>query len=352
MPGLDDRLRSPWARKALAVAGVLVAANLVLAVVGPSLPDPVTYPTREIQLAVERLDAMTAEGCADVFVTGNSVAAEALSAQRLADAWGLDTGVVSVLPGSIASVDVDWMNEVTLPRARPGTVVYVATPLMFVPEDLASLYGLGIYQRAVATRDGWAGDLHRWAVDHLPLFEDRLVLADPEALVNGLRGELPTSYDEVVEAAGWVIEPDGHIRSTGTWTGDARFLDAIGDARAIVGGDWRIDGGERDVLRAHFQDLEEQGIQVVMVIPPVTADLEAAFPGGTPGFDAYLDAARSVGEGTAVRTVDLSRPGYDDELFRDTHHLNQAGSDRLTGEVAAALAGQPFPTCAAVADPG
>ena len=99
MDDLVDRIRSPWARKGVAIVAVLLAANLVLALVGPSLPEPVTYPTREVQLAVERLDARTADGCMDVLVTGNSVAAEALSAQRLAESWGLKSGVVSVLPG-------------------------------------------------------------------------------------------------------------------------------------------------------------------------------------------------------------------------------------------------------------
>ncbi len=343
-----DSVRSAWARKLVAIAVALVAANVALAVVGPSLPDPVTYPTREIQLAVERLDQRTANGCADVLVTGNSVAAEALSAQRLAEAWGLSSGVVSVLPGSIASVDVDWMNKVTLPRARPGTLVYVASPLMFVPEEVASRYGLSIYDRAVETRGGWAGDLQRWSVDHLPLVKYRLVLADPEAMVNGLRGELPESYDEVVQAAGWVIEADGHIRSTGVWSGDADFLDAIGDAEAIVGDDWRIDDGERDALRDHVAELQEEGRQVVIVIPPVTDDLEAAFPGGPAGFQEYVAEANTVAGGTGAITVDLSAEDYGDELFRDTHHLNQQGSDRLTAEVAEAVAGTRLPACAEV----
>lgn len=342
---LPDRVHSPWARKALAVLGVLLGANLVLAVVGPHLPEPVTYPTREIQLTVENLDAMTAPGCADVLVTGNSVAAEALSAQRLAEAWGQDRGVVSVLPGSIASVDVDWMNRVTLPRARPGTLVYVASPLMFVPEELASDYGLGIYTRAVATRGGWPGDLHRWAVEHLPLFRYRLVLSDTEAMVRGAQGDLPATYQEVVEAAGWQLEADGHIRSTGTWSGSEDFLTAIEDATSLVGDQWRIDPGQADLLADHFRDLAERGIQVVVVVPPVTDDLEAAFPGGQAGFQEYLDAATTVGDGTGALTVDLSREDYGDELFRDTHHLNQQGSEHLTGEVADALAGTDLPSC-------
>ena len=341
-------LRSVWARKVAAVAALLVAANVVLAVSGSSLPEPVTYPTREVQLTVERLDAMTAGGCADVLVTGNSVAAEALSAQRLADAWGLRSGVVSVLPGSIASIDVDWMNRVTLPRADPGTLVYVATPLMFVPEALAEEYGLGIYDRAVATRGGWGGDLHRWAVDHVALARYRLVLADSEAMVNAARDELPTTYEEVVAAAGWELEPDGHIASTGTWTGSQDFLTAIRDATAIVGSDWRIDTEQADLLRAQFRRLEAQGRQVVVVIPPVTDDLEQAFPGGLSGFDRYLETARAVGAGTGALTVDLSARDYGDDLFRDTHHLNAQGSARLTAEVAQAGVGRAFPRCDAV----
>jgi hypothetical protein len=210
---------------------------------------------------------------------------------------------------------------------------------------VAQRYGLSIYTRSVRTRGGWPGDLHRWAVDHLPLAKYRLVLADPEALVDGLRDELPTTYDDVIDATGWTIEPDGHIRSTGTWNGDPRFLDAIGDAEAIIGGQWRIDDHQRDVLRAQFRRLEDRGVQVVVVIPPVTDDLEAAFPGGTDGFADYVAEARSVGDGTGTLTVDLSGEDYPDDLFRDTHHLNQQGSDRLTGEVADALAGAAFPRC-------
>lgn len=338
-------LSSPWARKAAAVALTLVGANLALAVVGPALPEPVTYPTREIQLAVDRLDEVTAAGCADVLVTGNSVAAEALSAQGLAGSWGLDDGVVSVLPGSIGSVDVDWMNRVTLPRADPGTVVYVATPLMFVPEELADQYGLGIYQRAVATNDGWGGDLHRWAVDHLPLARYRLVLADPEALVRQAEGRLPTRYEEVVDALGWEIDPDGHIRSQGTWDGAPAFLDAIATATELVGDEWRIDPDQATGLREQFAALAAEGRQVVVVIPPVTEDLRRALPGGEAGFEDYTRAARSLGVDSDVLVVDLSDAGYPDELFRDTHHLNEAGSDRLTAEVAAALAGTDLPGC-------
>jgi hypothetical protein len=55
-----------------------------------------------------------------------------------------------------------------------------------------------------------------------------------------------------------------------------------------------------------------------------------------------------VGEGIGVLTVDLSAADYPDTLFRDTHHLNQQGSDRLTGEVADALAGTAFPSCEGV----
>ncbi len=113
-------MAGPWVRKAVTVIGVLFGANLVLAVAGSDLPEPVVYPTREIQLGVERLERQAGDGCIDLLVTGNSVAAAAISAQRLAPRLGLEDGVVSILPGSIASVDVDWMNRVTLPRVRPG----------------------------------------------------------------------------------------------------------------------------------------------------------------------------------------------------------------------------------------
>lgn len=343
-----DRFRSVLARKLVAAGGVLVLANLVLAVVGPALPEPVTFPTREIQLAIDRLDERSASTCVDLLVTGNSVAAEALSAQRLAEGVGLATGVVSVLPGSIGTVDVDWMNRVTLPRADPGTVVYVASPLMFVPEDIAADYGLGIYRRAIAVRHGWAGDLHRWAIDGLPLMRYRLALADIEGLVDQAQGDVPETYDEVIEAAGWTLEPDGHIASTGTWSGSSSFLDRLEVEADRLAGRWRIDEDQVAALAEQFRRLDGEGRRVIVVIPPVTDDLIDAYPGGPPGFEAYLDAARGLGEGSGPVVVDLSTEPYTDDLFRDTHHLNEAGSRRLTAEVAAALQRTDTVSCAEV----
>jgi len=343
-----EPVRSPLVRKLLVVGGVLVAANLVLAVVGPALSEPVTFPTREIQLAIDRLDERASSGCVDLLVTGNSVAAEALSAQRLAEGVGLDNGVVSVLPGSIGTVDVDWMNRVTLPRADPGTVVYVASPLMFVPEDIASEYGLGIYTRAIAIRDGWAGDLHRWAIDHVPLMKYRLALADTEGLVDQAEGDVPETYDEVIEAAGWTLEADGHIASTGSWSGSSSFLDRLEEEADRLEGRWRIDQVQVDALADQFRRLGDERRRVIMVIPPVTDDLIQTYPGGPAGFEEYLAAARSLGEGPGPVVIDLSSAAYPDELFRDTHHLNEAGSRRLTEEVTAALQDTEAVACAEV----
>jgi hypothetical protein len=315
----------------------------VFAALGPHLPDPVVYPTREIQLGVDRLDERAEVGCTDLLVSGNSVAAAALSAQRLAERLGLDDGVVGVLGGSMASVDVDWMNRVTLPRTHPGTVVYVASPVMFFPDDVAESYGLRIYERAVALRGGWAGDLQRWAVDHVPLIRYRSDVADTETLVDAITGDTPTEL--VTEAPGFRVEPDGHVSSTATWNGDPSWLARLNDAIAAVGAQWRIDLDEQAVLRDHFADLAERGIDVVEVIPPVTDDLRTHFPGGPAGFDDYLVAARGVVDGTSARLVDLSSQAYPDDLFFDTHHLNELGSQRLTDDVVAALGPAPVRGC-------
>jgi hypothetical protein len=341
-------LTSPWARKAVAVAAVLVAANFALAAVGPSLPDPVLYPTREVQLGVEQLDAQTAGGCVDLLVTGNSIAAHDLSASRLAAELGLRSGVVSVLPGSIAEVDVDWMDRVTLPRARPGTIVYVVSPLTFVPGEVADRYGLGIYTRAVATRGGWAGDLHRWAVDHLPLFEYRLTVSDVEAIVDDAEGDLPTSYAEILAATGRTVEPDGHIRAEGSFAGSDAFLERLADVAQVVSDVWRVDEDQVDALRERFTELTDEGRRVVVVIPPVASSLPPVFPHGVEGYEAYLAAARSLGEGAPFSVVDLSGPGYPDTSFWDTHHLNATGAEQFTAQVGAALAGERFPACDAL----
>jgi hypothetical protein len=336
-------MANPWVRKVVALAGVLLVANLAFAVIGPDLPEPVVYPTREIQLGVERLEDQAGEGCIDLMVSGNSVAAAALSAQRLAERLGLDDGVVAVLGGSIASVDVDWMERVTLPRADPGTVVYVASPVMFFPEDAAEEFGLRIYERSVALRGGWPGDLQRWAVDHLPLIRYRSDVADTETLVDAITGDTPAELP--TEGPGFRLEPDGHVSSTVQWDGNSAVFDRINQAVDAVGSTWRIDLEQQAILRRHFDRLSAEGVDVIELIPPVTDDLPFNFPGGPAGFEEYLEAARGVVDGTDATLVDLSHLPYPDQLFYDTHHLNESGSQQLTDDLVAALGDQSFAPC-------
>ena len=292
---------------------------------------------------MDRLDDQAAGGCIDLLVSGNSVAAAALSADRLAARLGLDDGVVGVLGGSIASVDVDWMERVTLPLARPSTVVYVASPVMFFPSEVADQYGLRLYERSVALRGGWAGDLQRWAVDHVPLIRYRSDVADTETLVDTITGEVPTEL--ITEAPGFTLEPDGHVSSTVRWDGNSAWIHTLRDAVDAVGAEWRVDLGEQVALRQHFERLVARGVDVIQVIPPTTDDLPPNFPDGVAGFEEYLEAARGVVEGTGATLVDLSRARYGDELFYDTHHLNEDGSRRLTDDIVAALGDRTFHGC-------
>ncbi len=336
---------SPWARKAMAIVATLLGANLLLAVVGPSLPEPVTYPTREIQLAVDLLDDQTAEGCVDLLVTGNSLAAHDVSAAQLAGGLGLSSGVVSVLPGSVAAVDVDWLQRTTVPRTRPGTLVYVASPLTFAPTEVVEQFGLTIYRRSLAVRSGWVGDLQRWAFDHSPLVRYRLALADPETMAGWANDDLPESYAEVLEETGRTVDPDGHIRATGAFDGNVQFVAALREVAGTVVDEWRVDVEGRDALRRTLADLAAQGMRVVVVVPPVTDELIAAYPGGQAAYDEYLAAAASLAATGDVELLDLSAVGYDDSLFWDTHHLNQAGADRFTATLIDEMAAQPSPAC-------
>ena len=87
----------------------------------PLPPRPGHVPDPGDPARVDQLDERTAAGCVDLLVTGQLGRGRGpvgRSAGR--GPWACATGVVSVLPGSIATVDVDWMNRVTLPRARSG----------------------------------------------------------------------------------------------------------------------------------------------------------------------------------------------------------------------------------------
>lgn len=339
---------SPWTRKLIVIAAVLFLANGAVALIGPSLPEPVTYPTREVQLSVELLDEQTADGCVDLLVAGNSMAAHGLSAQRLAEGAGLDDGVVATLPGSIAAVDIDWMERITLPRTRPGTIVYVASPLTFAPQEVVDRYGFGLYNRAVETRGGWPGDLQRWAVDHVPLVRYRSAVVDFEALVDGAEGELPTSYAQILAETGRTVEPDGHIRANGSFGGAQGFLDLLRTLAAGVEDVWDVDEEQVDQLATHLLGLTEEGHTVLLVIPPVSSTLPEVFPDGPEGYAAYLGAARRVAADAGVPAVDLSGAGYGDELFWDTHHLNALGADRFTAEVGRALPAGAAASCTEV----
>src|SRR5262249_7010790 len=92
---------------------------------------------------------------------------------------------------------------------------------------------------------------------------------------------------------------------------------------------------EAELIRA----LRADGIDVALVVLPVTDDYLALHPGGAPQFDSFLGDVRRLATDTSTPLLDL-HAGRPVDQFADTHHLNGSGADALTRQLPDLLAAQ------------
>ena len=156
--------------------------------------------------------------------------------------------------------------------------------------------------------------------------------------------DIPDTFED--SGPGFVIDPDGHVRNRTVWNEDPAQIDAVEQGLSIIEDDWRIDRGQQSRLRRHLTELAQSGRHVFVVVPPLSNDFPPLMADDGAGYDEYLEAAREL-SGDGVTVIDRSGDDFGDELFADTHHLNELGAERLTAvvgsDILADQEGRPLP---------
>lgn len=337
------QLLDVWGPRLLGLLAVFAALNLVAALVGPQLSDPLEFGRPIAQVKYDHLQELVAEdGCIDIVAAGDSLAGFAVDPQILESAFpGLDAYNVA-LTGSVASIDADWLHDVVVPTVDPSTVLLVPSPLTFAPDTPLASRELEDWAQAPATRDGVIGAADRTAADWLPLVRYRTRLTDPEEWGRLLRGEesLDLFRDTFEQTPDDIRAAAGQVESDRTFAPDtpAGRLTIQGTEEQILAG-WSIDPDQVDALRASTQRLLDEGRTVVYVLPPVTEQFVAGLPDGADDLAAWRSTVQGLATELGVPVVDGSAP-QPPAKFLDTHHLNQRGATAFTEAIVAGLRSQ------------
>lgn len=339
--------RSPRRRLLLSVAAcatVLIASELAVRALEPSLAEPSRWPDQATLAKTLQMDAL---GCADVVFTGNSMARDGLDPSYFTstDPAGR-TAYNAALDAATPSQLDRWLTDEVLPRLRPSTVVLAIASADLNEHSVAGRAAFDAYGASVGGRTGPLGDLQRVLVDVSALARNRDGLRDPGELTDALHRALGGEQATRTSPAG----VPGVIGPTGEGLSRRDRVDAGGSvARRFLTeellGDYAVSTDETAALVRTIDHLREAGTEPVLVVLPVTGEYVGLHPAGATDFQEFLDAIDEVAEETGTPLLDLHDAITRPESFADTHHLNAAGSTELTRMIVERISDDRAPRC-------
>jgi hypothetical protein len=337
-------MRGP--RRILVVAGIAGAVLLVgevgVRALEPALPEPEIWPDDATTVKVEQMDELD---CADVVVVGNSVARDDLRPAVLDDELGV-VAYNAALDAASARQVQRWLPDQVLPRLDPAAVVWIVTSPDLNDGAPAGQAAFDSYRSSPGGRDDLLGRLQRPLTEHVALVRNRAALTDPAALGRAVSDrfageDAPRVADDGLPG---VLGPSGEgvSRQDLTYVEDDPVV--AGFVRDQLLAEYEVGDHQLDAAAGAVDDLQHDGVEVVLVIPPVTEEFVALHPDGRDSFDEYRTAVSDLAAEQGVTLLDHSAEG-DESWFADTHHLNGRGADEYTRQLAAELATvEGFPT--------
>ena len=315
-------------RLVVTVLCVLLLAELTVRALESQLPPAPVWDTDEYPMKIEQMDDLAELGGAGTVLLGSSVADVSVDPAGLTPHDGRPAYNAGLIGATPFIVDV-WARNIVLPTLRPSTVVIA------ISSRDVNRNGVGLepsdarFLRAPATRellgtqsfvDEVEWQLSEWSA----LVRYRLLLRRPLEAVFG--------YD-APDRNMTELSPTGletHLLAD-QYQGSDVVLDFF--RREPLAG-YELSTHQLDALEGVMTWLRGQGIRVVLLDVPVTADYIALHP-QTDDFSTYQAALAAIAGRTGA---ELWHPGtWEPEFFSDPLHLNGAGVDRLTAELNAYL---------------
>jgi hypothetical protein len=326
-------------RRRLLLAGVaavvvLLAAEGTARVLAPYLTEPARYGDDATAVKVAQMEAR-GSSCTDVVLAGNSMGRDAFDPQAFAAA---DTGHRDAYNASLDAASPQllehWVAGEVVPRLQPTTVVLTLASLDVNASGPATKAAIEAYEGAEQTRPDLIGRLGVAAGSVSDLVAYRTELRDPEELRAGIERLRTRTGAARPSPAGIdrVLGPDGEglSRQALRYGGEAGAK--LFTREQLLKG-WQVDPNQVSAAETLIAGLRSDGIDVVLVVLPVTGDYVDQHPNGAADFDAFLVAAEGIAASTGAPLIDLHDAART-ELFADTHHLNGDGAAWFSEELA------------------
>lgn len=330
--------RRRWARTALAAVAVLVAGELAARTLAPHLPAPDLWADTATATKVAQLDRLAeSEGCVDVLFVGSSMTRDGLDPGRFTAADPLDRRAYNAaLDAAGPALLRRWLEDTVLARVDTTTVVIGVASFDLNESARIVASALAAHGDAPYSATGLVNELEAWSVRHSALVRHRAALRDPEELAGAVgrwwRGERADRPSP--DGIPGVLAADGHGLSRRT----LRYDGDLGPQRFVrdqLLNDFAMGAAGEAALVDLVGSLQARGIDVALLPLPVTDDYVAQHPRGAADQAAFEAALTRVAEHTGAAL--LEAPPVPASAFADTHHLNAAGSDLLSGALPALL---------------
>lgn len=311
-------VRRPLLRMFVAVVAVVVAAEVAIRLVGPELPEPITWYHEIAQAKTEQLEDH--DGSLDVVFTGTSQSYHAIDPDLIDDRLGTRSYNAGI-PAGIPTVQQRWLFDTVVPNLDVDTVVWA---LSSVDLNAARPSPMDtVYDSAFATRKGALAEVDRWLFDRLDLFRHRRTLADPRSWF---------SEEDPLGRARSVLFSSGK-RTPGSANLTARERQRV---RREVVGDFEVGGQMTEAIEQTVGALEARGIDVLFVWLPEAPRFVDLLPDPSAHGRAKEEAVR-LAQGLGARFIDVSS-GFGDDDFIDFTHLDGDAAQRLSARLSRLLA--------------
>jgi hypothetical protein len=332
---------------AIGALAIVLGCELFLHVASPWLPDPVLWGSGEVSAKVAQAQRIgrAARAPIDVLILGPSHASVGLSPAEIEAAANKSFGVYNGALNGRTYPALEFVYEhVYEPMLRPRAIVLAVSPLVLNAHNLwmernsEQLFGAAYPSALRAT--GVASIWQRFLVDHVYLYRYRHTQA-------GLRdGRIDRRRR--LDAHGFA-QP----AASGTYQRRADGLPADHPYRRIMYA-YDFSGPSVEAFIRLLKRAREARLPVVVVNMPFRAEMLEISPTGDEDYRRYLEAMEGLRHEYGFSWLDYqTRVPFDDADFRDVDHLNEAGTRRLSRQLASdLLAVLPRPAAVVTAAPG
>ena len=329
------RRRSKWLPLLAGFFAILLVGELGMRVIANRLPEPLEYHILQAQELVHDMDRLhAAHRRSDLVMVGTSMTGRGMLPNtfehHIPDVnWANNLA----LPAGQTTLQERWVLEEVEPRLKPRRVVWGISSLDFNGGRVTK--PIDFYNRARATRPGLLGDADRFLSDHFALVKHRAELRDPLLLGHVLTGQnlrKPAPHRPLSEIGTW-HHGDKPVTPAQLARDKAAHLVSI---KAHQLRDFKIGTKEMAAFKHTLDQLKRDGVDVAVVLMPVTTGYLSAHPHGTADFNRWKRTVTKVLAGRSVPTLDFTRT-MPDSKFRDQEHLFLPAAKVFSARVAERL---------------